>query len=147
MRRADLAETVEVLCHQMFYRAGGVAEAGSKQGGRGGPALAGPAVRCSGCPFMGQSTNESGVLGPLWNIRGHSTPPDPHPPSTQECHKALRDPPSLSLFTSASLFTPLSRPLIDWFSFVVSVFRWLLRCRLHFAGVPQDGSNKLLLDR
>ena len=65
MRRADLAETVEVLCHQMFYRAGGVVEAGSKQEGRGGPALAGPAVRCSGCPFMGQSTNESGVLGPL----------------------------------------------------------------------------------
>ncbi len=66
-----------VLCHQMFYRVGSVEEAGSKQGSRGGPALAGPAVRCSGCPFMGQYTNESRVLGPLWNIRGHSTPPDP----------------------------------------------------------------------
>lgn len=36
MSTADLAETVEVLCHQMFYRAVGMEEAGSKQGGRGG---------------------------------------------------------------------------------------------------------------
>lgn len=79
MSTADLAETVEVLCHQMFYRAVGMEEAGSKQGGRGGGAeLAGPAVRCSVCPFMGQLSNESGVLGPLWNIRGHSTPPGTH---------------------------------------------------------------------
>lgn len=78
MSAADLVETVEVLCHQMFYRAAGMEEAGSKQGGgEGKPGLAGPALRCSGCPFMGQSTNESGVRGSLWNIRGHSTPPGP----------------------------------------------------------------------
>lgn len=65
-------------CVTMFYRAGGMAEAGSKQGGRGGAALAGPAVRCSVYLFMGQPTNESAVPGPLWNIRSHSTLTDPH---------------------------------------------------------------------
>lgn len=33
MSAVDLVETVEVLCHQMFYRAAGMEEAGSKQGG------------------------------------------------------------------------------------------------------------------
>lgn len=34
MSATDLVETVEVLCHQMFYRAASVEEAGSKQRGR-----------------------------------------------------------------------------------------------------------------
>lgn len=54
MSTADLAETVEVLCHQMFYRAVGMEEAGSKQGGReegGGAGRAGSQVLC--VPFYG----------------------------------------------------------------------------------------------
>lgn len=36
MSAVDLAETVEVLCHQMFYRAVGMEEAGCKKRQRGG---------------------------------------------------------------------------------------------------------------
>lgn len=68
------------LCHQMFYRRQAV----------GTIELTGPTVRCSGCPFMGQSTHESGALRLLCNIRSNSTAPDPHL-HLQECHKALKD--------------------------------------------------------
>lgn len=80
MGLADLAETVEVLCHQMFYRVVGMQEAEMGVTGVGGCVCVGrgakqaePAVRWYGCPFMGQFNNESWVLGPMWKIRGNST--------------------------------------------------------------------------
>lgn len=72
MGLADLTETVEVLCHQMFYRVVGMQKAGVAAVSvcvcvcfRWGQGVLEPPVRCYGCPFMGQFNNGSQILGPM----------------------------------------------------------------------------------
>lgn len=90
-------------------------------------------VKCSGCPFMGCSTNECWALGFWSNIRGHSTRGRPHP-YLQECHKALK---GTSPCRSHFHLFPLT--LVSWLngSYLLLVVVAALVLSLH---------NKILLD-
>lgn len=74
-------------------------------------------------PFYSYFTNESGVLGPLWNIRGHSTPLSPH----LHLHRNV-----IKLLKASFIihFHPLPHsavPSTDLLVFICcDVFKWLL---------------------
>lgn len=91
-------------------------------------------VKCSGCPFMGCSTNECWVLELWLNIRGHSTRGRPHP-YLQECHKALK-----GTSPCRSHFRLFLLTLVSWLN-----GSYLLSCVV-VAALVLSLHNKILLD-